>query len=51
MAYADREKLAALFEQEVELFQRNHPRSRERHDKAQGPMMSGVPMSWMAKWP
>ncbi len=51
MAYADREKLAVLFDQEVELFQLNHPRSRERHDKAQGPMMSGVPMSWMAKWP
>jgi glutamate-1-semialdehyde aminotransferase len=51
LAYADREKLAALFDQEVELFQLNHPRSRERHDKAQGPMMSGVPMSWMAKWP
>ena len=51
MVYQDREKLAKLFEAEVERFQAAHPKSAAKHQAALGPMMSGVPMSWMAKWP
>ena len=51
MAYADRTKLAALFAVEVERFAAGHPGSQAKHQKALGPMMGGVPMSWMAKWP
>ena len=51
MAQVDRIKLGQLFEREVERFQREHPVSKLKFDKAQGPMMGGVPMSWMAKWP
>ncbi len=51
MAYADRTKLAKLFATEVDRFVAAHPGSHSRHEKALGPMMGGVPMSWMAKWP
>ena len=50
-SYADREKLAQLFAKEVALFESKHPKSAELHSKAMGPLMGGVPMSWMAKWP
>ena len=49
--YADRAKLARLYEAEVERFVATHPESAKAHAKAAGPMMNGVPMSWMAKWP
>ena len=49
--YQDRDKLAALFEAEVALFESTHPQSKIDHLKAAGPLMNGVPMSWMAKWP
>ena len=49
--YADREKLARLYEAEVEKFVAAHPESAKAHARAAGPMMNGVPMSWMAKWP
>ena len=51
MVYQDRNKLASLFAAEVERFQSAHPQSKSKHQAALGPMMSGVPMSWMAKWP
>ena len=50
-SYVDREKLAQLFLAEVKLFEELHPESAKLHAKAQGPLMAGVPMSWMAKWP
>lgn len=43
--------LKNLFDEEVALFVQNHPKSKALHEKAVGPMMNGVPMSWMAKWP
>ena len=51
MAQVDRIKLKQLFEREVERFVREHPVSKVKFAAAQGPMMGGVPMSWMAKWP
>jgi glutamate-1-semialdehyde 2,1-aminomutase len=50
-AYFDRDKLAKLFEAEAETFAKTHGESKKRHEAAAGPMMNGVPMSWMAKWP
>ena len=50
-SYANREKLAELFAKEVETFVAKHPNSKALHDRAMGPLMGGVPMSWMAKWP
>lgn len=50
-SYPDRTKLAQLFADELELFVKLHPNSEALHNQAQGPLMSGVPMSWMAKWP
>ncbi|MFM7014529.1 MAG: transaminase [Actinomycetota bacterium] len=43
--------LKNLFDEEAALFVQNHPKSKALHEKAAGPMMNGVPMSWMAKWP
>jgi glutamate-1-semialdehyde aminotransferase len=50
-SYANREKLAQLFADEVALFVSKHPESAKLHEKAQSALMGGVPMSWMSKWP
>jgi len=41
----------ALLERELEHFEREHPRSRELAEEAKGPLLSGVPMPWMIRWP
>ncbi|HZA88681.1 MAG TPA: aspartate aminotransferase family protein [Solirubrobacterales bacterium] len=47
-----RERIAALLERERERFAKEHPRSRELHERAvEGPLLSGVPMNWMTRWP
>jgi glutamate-1-semialdehyde 2,1-aminomutase len=47
-----RERIATLLERERERFAREHPRSRELHERAvDGPLLSGVPMNWMTRWP
>ena len=50
-SFYDRPRLEQLFAKELELFVKTHPKSKKLHDKAAGPMMNGVPMSWMKKWP
>jgi glutamate-1-semialdehyde 2,1-aminomutase len=40
-----------LLDRELERFEREHPRSRELADEARGPLLSGVPMPWMIRWP
>ena len=45
------ELVAALFARERERFAAAHPRSRELHERAQGSLLSGVPMNWMTRWP
>src|SRR3954464_4412234 len=49
--YADRARLAALWEQEVALFRETHPVSESLWRNALPHMPDGVPMLWMAKWP
>jgi glutamate-1-semialdehyde 2,1-aminomutase len=44
--------VAELMQREVERFARDHPRSRELHERAAGgALLSGVPMNWMTRWP
>ena len=50
-SFSDPTRLAKLFDEEISLFIDKHPESKKLHEKAVGPMMNGVPMSWMAKWP
>ena len=50
-SFKDPARLNALFQQEVERFIEQTPESKKLHAKSAGPMMNGVPMSWMAKWP
>jgi len=42
--------LAEAHAAELERFAQQHPRSRELFERAQGSLVSGVPMTWMAKW-
>jgi glutamate-1-semialdehyde 2,1-aminomutase len=49
-ASIDRGRLAGLLERELERFRAEHPRSLELHERSQGSLLFGVPMSWMARW-
>ena len=40
-----------LLPRELDRFEREHPRSRELAERAEGPLLSGVPMPWMIRWP
>jgi glutamate-1-semialdehyde 2,1-aminomutase len=42
---------AELLPRELERFEREHPRSRELAERAEGALLSGVPMPWMIRWP
>ena len=47
----NREHLAGLLNQESELFVQTHPKSMLLHERALGPLIAGVPMNWMTRWP
>ena len=47
----NRARLKELFAEELLVYEKTHPGSKELHAKSVGPMLNGVPMSWMAKWP
>jgi glutamate-1-semialdehyde 2,1-aminomutase len=51
VVYVDRARLAGLWADEVALYERTHPRSRELWQAAVPHMPDGVPMLWMSKWP
>ena len=46
----NREKLAAQYAKELELFEKMHPKSGEIFERAKGSLLQGVPMNWMVKW-
>jgi glutamate-1-semialdehyde 2,1-aminomutase len=46
----DRDRLAAVHRAERQRFAAAHARSRELFERARGSLISGVPMTWMAKW-
>ena len=47
----DRDRLRDLRAQEESRFAELHPRSGERAERARGPLLAGVPMPWMTRWP
>ncbi|KQW48713.1 aminotransferase [Nocardioides sp. Root1257] len=47
----DRTLLSSLRATEEERFADSHPRSAELADAARGPLLAGVPMPWMTRWP
>ena len=47
----DRDRLAALLLIEEERFAGDHPTSRDLAARADGSLLGGVPMNWMACWP
>src|SRR4051812_34725344 len=49
-ADVDRDRIAAVHGAERERFAREHPRSSALFERARGSLVSGVPMTWMAKW-
>ena len=46
----DRDRIADLHRAELARFEGTHRRSRELFEQARGSLVSGVPMTWMAKW-
>ena len=51
MTEIPRDLVASLMERERTRFSNEHPRSRELDEQAGGPLLSGVPMNWMTRWP
>lgn len=49
--YANRERLNALHQEQVEIYLAKHPGSKAAHEKANANLLGGVPMIWMKKWP
>jgi len=49
-AFAQTEALDALLGRELDLFRREHPRSRELTERARRSLLGGVPMHWMVRW-
>lgn len=47
----DASHLAALRLVEEDRFVATHPRSAELAEQARGPLLAGVPMPWMTRWP
>ena len=47
----DRDRLSSLRAREEARFVDLHPRSADLAEAARGPLLSGVPMPWMTRWP
>ena len=47
----DRSLLAELRSAEEDRFASGHPRSADLAERARGPLLAGVPMPWMTRWP
>lgn len=50
MGTINREKLTNQYIKEIEMFEKNHPKSGELYKQALGSLLQGVPMNWMTKW-
>jgi glutamate-1-semialdehyde 2,1-aminomutase len=46
----DHRRIAAVHQAELDRFAVEHPRSRELFERGRRSLVSGVPMTWMAKW-
>jgi glutamate-1-semialdehyde 2,1-aminomutase len=49
--HANRERLATLYQEQVEIYVERHPASKAAHKAAAANLLGGVPMIWMKKWP
>ncbi len=49
--YADRDRLARLFEEELARYAEARPESKRLWEAGRAHLPDGVPMLWMAKWP
>ncbi len=49
-ATLDRTRMERLMSAEMAAFEAANPRSKALFDRAQGPLLDGVPMNWMIKW-
>src|SRR6478735_3591842 len=47
----DRDRLTSLRSEEEQRFADLHPRSAALAEQARGPLLAGVPMPWMTRWP
>jgi glutamate-1-semialdehyde 2,1-aminomutase len=47
----DRTRILSLRADEEKRFVATHPRSAELAEQARGPLLAGVPMPWMTRWP
>lgn len=47
----ERSRIASLRAEEEDRFVALHPRSAELAEQARGPLLAGVPMPWMTRWP
>lgn len=47
----ERDRLARLHAEEERRFAELHPRSAALAERARGPLLAGVPMPWMTRWP
>ena len=43
-------RIAELMSAEVDMFIRNHPRSKDETTRSQASLLAGVPMPWMKRW-
>jgi glutamate-1-semialdehyde 2,1-aminomutase len=50
VAGIDRQRVASVHRAELDRFAAEHPRSRELFERGRASLVSGVPMTWMAKW-
>jgi glutamate-1-semialdehyde 2,1-aminomutase len=46
----NRQKLAERYRQELEYFEKAHPKSAALYQRAEDSLLQGVPMNWMTKW-
>jgi glutamate-1-semialdehyde 2,1-aminomutase len=46
----NRQKLAERYRQEIEAFEKAHPKSAALYQRAEDSLLQGVPMNWMSKW-
>ena len=51
MTEINRGRIAELLERERKRFADGHPASKRLHERAEGSLLSGVPMNWMTRWP
>ena len=50
MKEINRRRVKELMDKEVEVFVRDHPKSKALFERAKSSLLAGVPMNWMVRW-